>query len=235
MKNFATTMLVLGIVATALPAARAADTICPPNPSPGSTVNGNLVVPSGASCLLSGVTVTGNVQVQTNATLSVFSDGTQGATIDGNVDVGAGASLFVSGFSEGVVSTIGGSIKADGCISAVLGPFTAVGGNVQAQQCLGLGVTDSEIEGNLYCTDNSTAGCLVLRNHVQGNVQMNHNTGADADHNTIGGNLRINDTSIVAVVVGNTIGGNLQCLRNTDIVGSDNTVEGRKRGQCTGF
>src|SRR5437867_2532306 len=109
MKHFATTMLVLGIVSTALAAARAADTTCPPNPSPGSTVNGNLVVPSGASCVLSGVTVTGNVQVQTNATLQVIPNGTQGATIDGNVDVGAGASTFV--LSDGVVSTIGGNIK----------------------------------------------------------------------------------------------------------------------------
>ncbi len=46
MKHFATTMLAFGAVLAALPAARAADTNCPPNPSAGSTVNGNLVVPS---------------------------------------------------------------------------------------------------------------------------------------------------------------------------------------------
>ncbi len=77
---------------------------------------------------MTGVTVTGNVQVQTNATLQVSPNGTQGATIDGNVDVGAGAILFV--LSNGVVSTIGGNIKVDGNNGGSL-LFTTVGGNVQ--------------------------------------------------------------------------------------------------------
>ena len=84
MKHFVTAMVAFGIMLAAVPAARAAATApapatpatpaapaapataattCPPNPTPGSTVSGNLIVPSGAQCVLSGVTVSGNVVV----------------------------------------------------------------------------------------------------------------------------------------------------------------------------
>ncbi len=99
-----------------------------------------------------------------------------------------------------------------------------------------MGIEDSEIAGNLSCTNNSTAGCSVLRNDIHGNVQMDGNSGADADHNTIGGNLQFNDNYIVAIVIDNIIGGNLQCQGNTgEVVGSGNTVGGHKQGQCAGF
>ena len=71
MKHFTTTMLACGIMLAVLPTARA-DTTCPPSPTPGGTVNGNLIVPTGQNCTLAGVTVTGNVQVQTNAVLDIL-------------------------------------------------------------------------------------------------------------------------------------------------------------------
>jgi hypothetical protein len=91
-KHFSAAMLAVGIMLAAVPVARA-DTTCPPDPVTGSTVNGNLIVTSGAICQLSDVTVTGNVQVQTNATLSVLRGTATGTTIDGNLRVGTGASL----------------------------------------------------------------------------------------------------------------------------------------------
>ena len=53
MKRFAIAPLAaLGILAGAVPAARAADATCPPTPISGTTINGNLVVPANATCTL---------------------------------------------------------------------------------------------------------------------------------------------------------------------------------------
>jgi hypothetical protein len=63
-------------------AVRAADTTCTSTLT--GTIDGNVVVPNGASCTLSDATVAGNVQVLQNASLTV--DATQQpTTIDGNV------------------------------------------------------------------------------------------------------------------------------------------------------
>jgi hypothetical protein len=85
MQRFAITpFAVLGILAGTVPAARAADTTCTTTISSG-TINGNLVVPAGASCTLANVTVTGNVQVGKGATLAVGPGTGQTVTIGGNV------------------------------------------------------------------------------------------------------------------------------------------------------
>src|SRR5438876_5480597 len=68
------------------------------------SITGNIVVPNGASCTLSNATVTGNVQVQQNASLVV--DATQQPT------------------------TIGGNIQAVHCASALLEGGVRVDGNV---------------------------------------------------------------------------------------------------------
>lgn len=83
-------------------AARAADTIC--NGSLTGAIEGNLVVPSGASCLL------------------------YQARIDGNVLVSQNASLIVQGEEERTL--ISGNVEAQGCGSALLEGAVTVGGNV---------------------------------------------------------------------------------------------------------
>jgi hypothetical protein len=66
-----TPLAALGILAGTVPAARAADTPCTTTISSG-TINGDLVVPAGAACILAGtVTVTGNVEVGKGASLTV--------------------------------------------------------------------------------------------------------------------------------------------------------------------
>jgi hypothetical protein len=213
MKRFATALLTFGIMLMALHAARA-DTTCPPNPPPGGIVNGNLVVPLGTVCQLFGVTVTGNVQVQTNAHLNISDNATQGSTIDGNMRVGTGAILDVF-VSSGFTSTIDGNVVADQCSAVELVP-AIVGGNVSIQNCTGefVGYSQGEIAGNFTCNDNSTE-CDALAGNVKGNVQINNNAAAD--------------------VFVNTIGGNLSCQGNATINGGDNMVGGHKQGQCAGF
>src|SRR5689334_19269964 len=71
-------------------------------------ITDNVVVPSGASCTLSNATVTGSVQVQQNASLTV--DATQQP------------------------ATIGGSVQATNCASALLEGGVTVNGSVQIVQ-----------------------------------------------------------------------------------------------------
>ena len=170
MKRFAiTTLAALGILAGAVPVARAADTTCPPNPT--GKINGNLVVPAGASCSLANVTVTGNVQV------------------------GKGASLTVVPIT-GQTVTIGGNVQAAQCNFVLLiAGAISVGGNVQIQNCTGgSGYNDSlvTIGGNFACANNS-GGCVASGGSVRGNVQVDNNSGSSAtvvSNNTIGGNLQ---------------------------------------------
>jgi hypothetical protein len=215
MRHFVTAMLACGIMLAALPPAHA-DTTCPPSPPLGSTVNGNLIVPPNQRCDLNGVTVTGNVRVQTNATLSL--DLPVGSTINGNVSVGTGAIFFVIS-----PSTINGNVVADQCrivqmeVTGVTGAM--VGGNVQIQNCMGDVVSGEmigfEIGGNFACNGNS-AGCIAVGDNIKGNAQINDNSGSSAVNN-------------------NRIAGNLQCEDNTTIIGGGNAVGGQRQGQCANF
>jgi hypothetical protein len=208
MNHFTTTMLACGIMVAALPTARAADTTCPPN-LVNTTVNGNLIVPAGQGCSMTGVTVTGNVQVQTNAVLT-FPNSLPTSTIVGNVSVGTGASV---GSFGGL--TIDGNLDANQCLSVTLNAPATVGGNVQIQYCEDTGVIGSDIGGNVAC--NNSGICDIGTNKVNGNVAVNDNFSAQVGNNTIGNNL--------------------ECQGNTSITdgGLPNTVGGHRNGQCAGF
>ena len=126
MKHFATALLGIGIMLAALPTARAADTICANTVISNTTINGNLVVP--VYCALQNVTVTGNVQVQTNAQFYIVYN----STIDGNLSVGTGAT-----FSTDSDLTVDGNIEANQCEVFVVDSYsTIVGGNVHIQSCV---------------------------------------------------------------------------------------------------
>lgn len=241
MKHFVIAALAtFGIVLSTAPAARA-DTSCSNETVTGGTINGNLVVkPGGTGCTLNAdVTVTGNVRVQPNASLTIYAPPFLGTVvIDGNVSVGQGASANIfgaiiggnisvgQGASVGIRSSrIGGNVAADGCKSVVLGggPTNSifVDGNVHIQRCSGTSGYNAEglptvIGGNFVCQNN--AGCQAIFGTVSGNVQINDNSGAD--------------------IWSNNIGGNLQCYGNTSITDAgdpnSNTVAGNKQGQCAG-
>jgi len=208
MNHLATAILAFGILAAVLPVARA-DTNCSTNPPPpGSTVDGNLVVPPSTTCNLMNVTVGGNVQVET------------------------GAGLEVSG------GKIGGNILADHCSFVALKNDASVGGNVQIQDCArGNGYTGSatsliDIGGNFQCSGNLS--CEAAFGKIGGNIDADGNTETFVNINSVGGNVQVNDNGD-ANVNGNTIGGNLQCQGNAFISGGGNTVHGQKRGQCAHF
>src|SRR5260370_2978178 len=99
------------------------------------TVSGNVVDASGASCTLSDITVSGNVQVSQNGRLTV--DATQQPSI------------------------IAGNVEATNCAFALLEGGVTVGGNVQIVQCAqqsGFVSPGVKIDGNFECTNNA-GGC----------------------------------------------------------------------------
>jgi hypothetical protein len=218
MKYFATVMLAFGIMlGAALPAARA-DTTCTQEIS-GGTIYGNIVVPNGNTCVLSGVMVTGNVIVQANARLNI--DPFALTTIVGNVIFGAGTAIQMNLYSTAYL-IVDGNVTANRCAYIIMTSVT-IGGNFSAQNCTGApsgqGIsgqpTNTTVDGNFTCT--GTAGaCGLFGITVKGNVQIKNNGSG--------------------IVLSNIIGGNLQCSGNTGGVnGSGNTVDGQKSGQCANF
>ena len=145
-------------------AVHAADANCTSSLS--GNITGNVVVPNGGSCTLSNATVTGNVQVLQNATLTV--DATAQPT------------------------TIAGNVQAIGCASAILEGGVTVNGSVQIVQCaqqsgfIGPGV---KIGGNFQCS-NDRGGCQADLGTVQGSVQIEGNNTSDISLVSVGGSLQ---------------------------------------------
>src|SRR6185437_10681115 len=119
------------------------------------TISGNVVVPSGASCTLSDITVTDSVQVQQNASLTI--DATQQP------------------------ATIGGNVQATNCALVLLEGGVTVNGSVQIVQCaqqsgfVGPGIG---IGGDFQCINNA-GGCEADLGDVHGSVQVQGNGTSD--------------------------------------------------------
>jgi hypothetical protein len=138
-----------------------------------TTVNGNITVPSGASCTLEFVDVTGNVTVQPRG------------------------SLLITGYVE--PSTIGGNITATDCVSALLEGNVTVKGNLQISNCTGTAATAANgfqgpgivIGGNFQCQKNAGT-CEAWLGQIAGNAQIQNNggTASDVSLNVIDGNLQ---------------------------------------------
>jgi hypothetical protein len=234
-----------GVVLAIGPSARAQNTSCSTTMT-GAVVNGNLVVPTGATCTLTNVTVTGNVLVGKGATLYILTTGTIHGNIQGN--------------------------RCNQVLLEALQGTSFVGGNLQIENCTGTGESgyfvrapgSITIEGNFQCQNNN-ASCVADGGIVLGNVQDNNNNGeAIVDEATIQSNLQVsgnaggpragafvvgdkvmgnvqingNSGTGANIIGGNVIDGNLQCASNTPGVtdgGAPNTVQGNKQGQCAGL
>jgi predicted acyltransferase (DUF342 family) len=172
MKSLAIIPLGLGIMLAAIPA-RADNTSCTGSLS-GQTINGNLVVPDGASCRIGdNVSVTGNVLVGTGAFLRVPGGN---VTISGNLQANRCKTVAIE--PQGPVS-VGGSVAIHSCTP-------------QANQLLGYFALDASvtIAGSFLCQSNS-GPCTALRGSIGDNATISQNTGgtSNVSGNTIGGNL----------------------------------------------
>ena len=182
MRHFATTLMAFGIMVAAVPAARADNTPC--TGSLQGVINGNVVVPDGATCQLNNATVNGNVFVSTGASLAM------------GVQADHCASVGVISFTTSLLS-IGGSVAIRSC--------TEMSGYDVSSGSSG-SVT---IGGNFLCQTNS-APCFAQRGSIGGNAIVSGNFGGTSivAGNEVGGNLLcLRNTAVIDSSAPNTVFG----------------------------
>lgn len=136
----ASAALALGGLTLGAPSASADDRTCTGTIS-GGHVDGNVIIPAGATCTLSGVTVEGNVQSQGHASVTV-----RGSTIGGNIQLEQGGAVNLNG------NVVDGDIQL----------FSNRSGAKD--------VTNNRVDGNLQCKSNTPAP-TGSGNVVQGNAE----------------------------------------------------------------
>ena len=191
----------------------------------GTTISGNVTVPSGSGCTLVDATVDGNVQVQNGGSLldtasniqgnlqtnSAASVDVDGGTVRGNLQVqqttGSPAVGNASSANDLCGATVNGNVQVQN--NAADAPFD-IG---SAPDC----TTPLSVGGNLQVQNN--AGTVTIGpaengsgNAVQGNIQVNNNTGGGAlADNSAGGNCQLQNDSPGIVGSSNTAKGNNSC------------------------
>lgn len=199
-------LALLALVAVGLAAPAGAETTCTGTMG-ATTIDDDVVVPTGASCSLDGTTVTGNVLVQPGATLSA-----RGASIDGNVQDDNGDAAHVS-----LVDT-------------------SVGGNVQLESGTSASVRDGHVDGDVQLESN-TGQLTTSGTTIGGNLQANQNSGGvTITGNTIDGNLQCQSNDPAPTGGDNVVQGDAegQC---SDLSGSstgDETATAREMGRLGG-
>lgn len=191
----------------------------------------NVVVPSGAVCILTGATVSGNVKALEDSRLFV-----NASTVAGKVEGDKASEVRVQFESQ-----VGGNIAVKG---ADEGSFNAVdinvrvGGDVQFEENHGVVFIDAALIAGDVDVVKNIGRVEVEFNAVGGNVKVEDNVidvrGMSVAGNQVTGNMGVfkNSGDGAKQVVANTVGQNLQCFDNTPpFVGGPNTA-GKAEGQC---
>lgn len=176
----------------------------------------NVVVPGGATCILSNSLVHGSVKALEGSRLFMRDD-----TVRGNVE--GDKALSVQILRSLLLGNVHISEAGDPTfVSAAVLRSVLTGGDIQIERGrFPLGdwrVEDNVLrKGNIEVEENdSTFNSRVRDSDVAGNVQVFKNLGTGAK-----------------VVRGNTVGGNLQCKENTPpFIGRPNVVTGNAEDQC---
>lgn len=211
----------LGLVtATAAPAQ--ADRSCSGSIK-NTTINDNVHVPRGASCIMYSVRVKGDIKVASGGTIR-FSTG----RIDGNVQ-GESSPHTLSVYK----STVDGDIQGKNARYVKVQGST-IDGNVQTERTRdGQHVVTSVVDGDVQSKYTNTR---VDKNRIGGNVQHEEGRHLSLRNNTIGGDAQVFKNRYWQRIYNNRIDGNLQCKENsTRPEGSGNIVRGSKEDQCRGL
>lgn len=184
---------------------------CPANPPPGSSVGGNITVPTGQTCTLQEVTVSGNVTVSPGGELIV-----QGGKIGGNLRVTDGW-FFISPFRT--VPVIGGSVLADAprdeldCTTITGGDFTISNWNVFTPPPTPFppcgAVSVEHIGGDLSFLNNGL-GIIWFTTAINGNFTATGNGASNFNQLSINGSAKCSNTP-PATFTNSTVGGNNTC------------------------
>jgi hypothetical protein len=198
-------LLALAAVGSPARPALADDVVCEGTVPP--LVRGNLVVPSGATCVLAGHSITGNVFVRPDARLS----------------------------AEGI--RVGGNVQAEGPVAVSIRSGSIISGDVQAIKGTGSEVEllDSLLRGDVELTDNHQGRVSVEFNTVQGNLKVEKSSADlfEIRRNFVEGDLQFFTNTGPSEILGNTVAGNLQCKENAPPpVAAANLVVGSAEEQC---
>ncbi|HEV2300526.1 MAG TPA: hypothetical protein VGR91_03050 [Stellaceae bacterium] len=157
------------LLAPAVPA-RAAGALCR-GELRDAIIDGGLLVPDGARCVLRHVTVRGNLLAGRGSVLRIADD----VAILGNLAADRCAYVSFEPASPTAGITIGGNVEIEHCRESS-GKLYAAG--------------EIEIAGNFVCHDNS-ASCFVVSLTILGNALVLRNSGglSYVEGNTIGGDL----------------------------------------------
>jgi hypothetical protein len=176
-------------------------------------IPGNVVVPSGATCVLDGVYIGGNVTAQPSTHLTIG----DGSIIKGNVTSVDGGGEVAQPAVTICDSKIEGNVKITDAYNAVI-----VGGR---QSCAG-----NFIGGNVTLTGNT--GGVYLENN--GPLAQSANCRIETELGIrcrIGGNVVVSANNLAEVAY-DKIYGDLSCRDNGSITERYNVVLGIRRGQC---
>ena len=149
-------------------------------------VDGNVIVPRGATCTLRGTRVDGNVEVEGNAVLVA-----RGARVQGNIQAANHRRVLVAPRTVNhrvVRSRVGGDVQLE---SGGRGHVvrTVVGGNIQVKQNRLRQVTNRNVvNGDLQAFSNQ-GGFRIFGNRIDGNLQCKSNDPRPVgDDNRVSGN-----------------------------------------------
>ena len=127
----------------------------------------NLVVPDNQSCQLNETIVTGNINVETNASLvakgvdvdgNIQSEGATSVIVEGNSQIDGDIQIKEGGNARVVDTVIDGDLLFDENQGKIEANRNTIGGNLQAlNNSGGLTITANTIDGNLQCKENDPA------------------------------------------------------------------------------
>lgn len=177
-------------------------------------------VPDGATCVLQGTRVEGNVFVRTGSSLQ-----TAGVHIDGNVQAEDAARVHTRAgtFVGGDIQVKRGGVRVED---------TTIDGNLQVEEgAASLEAAHATIGGDLQL---KKAGSGVIRaSRIGGNVQLEENGGSlSASDNEVGADFQVVQNRGGVTLVENRIHQALQCQENRPAPTGGGNVAGEKEGQC---
>lgn len=207
-------LLATATFGTSVVAGAADQNTCAPNPPPGSTLDGGLLVTG--FCTLDHVTVNGGVTITTGGHLDL-----ENSTVNGGIEVQPGGELDSGHTSNSAVgtfapSTINGGINATGAFDIDLDNATVHG----VTSINGFGTVNfapticgSTLDGSVKISNITAAGTFPMLVGDPGEVVQNGPV-PDCPGNTINGSLFIS-TSAVIEIEGNEISGSVKLSDST--------------------
>jgi hypothetical protein len=196
----------------------------------GSTVNGNMTIPAGATCTVTDVSITGNVQGQSPSAINTS------CTVGHDFTSQGGGNIFL------VANTFDHDLTVSGANSICMGGLSGTEGNVVSHDETIQRTTGSIAGGSPCAIDGFQPGQNVLCNTTIGHdfglssnvgpFKVGDLTGGCTFFLTIDHDGQINHNGTVTFE-NNTVEHDLSCNGNTSVTTSGNTVGHNESGQCT--